>query len=572
MKTIWLTIILLVCLPLLAAENPQAVKIVVDAGKTLGPTIPMWKWFGYDEPNYTTMADGKKLLTQLASFDQHQTHSQSGHIADNAVFIRTHNLLTTGDGIGQRKWGSTNAYTETPDGTPVYNWKIVDGIIDTYIELGLKPVMEIGFMPQALSLQPEPYKHNWSAGGELWTGWAYPPKDYKKWAELVYQWVKHSLGRYGATEVQSWLWEPWNEPNIGYWQGSFKDFTTLYDYTADAVKRACPQCKIGGPHTTNPNAEKAAKFLKDFLAHCSEGINAATGAKGAPLDYIAFHAKGSPTLVDEHIRMNMSPQLEAVKKGFEIVASFEKYKNTPVLIGEFDPEGCAACSIQEHPQYAYRNGLMYPSYTAASQSRLYDLVDEYNINFLGALTWGFEFENERYFDGFRDLATNGVDKPILNLFRMFGLMPKLQRIKLTSSQGNTAAQIIAHGLHAEKSDIDGLASKSDDTIAVLIWNYHDDAILGPAQKIHLLINNVIAKNIQLTHYRIDRNHSNSFEAWKLMGSPQSPNSEQYQTLIEKGSLEAIKKSEIVQVSNNTYENYFILPRHGISLVLIKIMP
>ena len=112
------------------------------------------------------------------------------------VYFRTHNLLNTGDGTPALKWGSTNVYTEDSRGRPVYDWTIVDRIFETYLARGVKPYAQIGFMPQALSVHPEPYQHEWRPGlpyEEIYTGWAYPPKDYAKWGELVYQWVKHCV-------------------------------------------------------------------------------------------------------------------------------------------------------------------------------------------------------------------------------------------------------------------------------------------------------------------------------------------------------------------------------------------
>ena len=107
-------------------------------------------------------------------------------------------------------------------------------------------------MPEALSSHPQPYEHNWSKGGNLWTGWTYPPKDYNKWRELVYQWVKHSVERYGKQEVTTWLWEVWNEPNIGYWSGTFEEYCKLYDYAVDGLKKACPELHDRRPAQHKP--------------------------------------------------------------------------------------------------------------------------------------------------------------------------------------------------------------------------------------------------------------------------------------------------------------------------------
>ncbi|HJX70907.1 MAG TPA: hypothetical protein VJ346_03115 [Bacteroidales bacterium] len=336
------------------------VIIQIDFNKVKGPITPVWAWFGYDEPNYTYMKDGKKLLSEIAE------------LSPVPVYIRTHNLLTSGDGKPALKWGSTNAYIEDENGNPVYNWNIIDSIFNTYIQRGMKPLAEIGFMPAALSVKPEPYKHQWRPGApysDIYTGWAYPPKDYARWAELIYQWVRHSVEKYGQAEVETWYWELWNEPNIGYWQGTAEEYIRLYDYTADAVKRALPTAKIGGPHVTGPSWDVSWEFLKAFLDHVLYGKNHVTGETGAPLDFIGFHAKGSPTLADSVVQMNMGAQLRDISDGFEMVSSYPELKHLPVIIGESDPEGCAACSMRDYPANAYRNGTMYSSYTAASFAR-----------------------------------------------------------------------------------------------------------------------------------------------------------------------------------------------------------
>jgi xylan 1,4-beta-xylosidase len=561
MKIIFLYCILLIAFSTRAQYitpewEEKATSITVDLKAEHGSMRPIYAWFGYDEPNYTYTKNGKKLLSEIA------------RLSPVPVYVRTHNLLTTGDGRAELKWGSTNAYTEDKNGNPVYSWTIIDSIIDTYINFGMKPLMEIGFMPEALSTNPQPYKHTWSVDGQIFTGWTYPPKDYKKWAELVYQWVKHSINRYSLNEVQSWYWELWNEPNIKYWSGTFDEYCKLYDYSADAVKRACPDCIIGGPHTTNPNSATAEKFLRDFLSHCDTGKNYATGKKGAPLDYVGFHAKGNPSLVNGHIRMDMSPQLKAIATGFKVVASFNKFKNLPVIIGECDPEGCAACSMQKQPQNGYRNGTMYSSYTAASYARIYELADHYKINLKGAVTWAFEFEGQHWFDGFRDLATNGADKPVLNIFRMFGLMPST-RLTVTTGNAFTADSIIANGVRSNRSDINGIASRDSHSMAVMIWNYHDDDLASLPAYIELTIKNIPSKKVKLHHYRVDTNHSNSYEAWKKMGSPQEVSTEQFIQLEKAGQLELLSSPTWENIKNDEALIQFPLPRQAVSLITIE---
>ena len=308
--------------PLLLAATADAlasfpVTIEVNASQTERKLKPIWRFFGADEPNYATMKDGRKLLHELGSLD-----------ADH-VLIRAHNLLNTGDGTPAFKWGSTDIYTEDSQGRPVYNWTIVDRIFSTYLENGAKPYVEIGFMPEAMSTHPHPYQHEWRPGfpyDEIFTGWSYPPKDYHKWAELVYQWVRHCVEKFGRQEVEQWYWETWNEANTGYWRGTPEEFYKLNDYAVDAVRRALPTARVGGPDA----AGGGGRWLHNFLEHCLHGTNYATGKIGTPLDFIAFHAKGSPTFVDGHVRMGIAHQLQDIRRGFSVVASFPELKHTQI--------------------------------------------------------------------------------------------------------------------------------------------------------------------------------------------------------------------------------------------------
>jgi xylan 1,4-beta-xylosidase len=538
--------------------HAQSPVIKIDLGKQVGNMDPIWAWFGYDEPNYTYMKDGKKLLSEIAALSPVPVH------------VRAHNLLTTGDGTAALKWGSTNAYTEDANGNPVYNWNIVDSIFDTYVQRGMKPLAEIGFMPEALSTHPEPYQHHFKPGtnyGTIFTGWSYPPNDYKKWSNLVYEWVKHCVQRYGKKEVESWYWELWNEPNIGYWSGTVQEYCKLYDYTADAVKRALPSAKMGGPHSTGPAGAGAANFLKTFLQHCISDTNYATGKIGAPIDYIGFHAKGAPRVVDGHVRMGISNQLKDISRGFEIVDSFAKLKHLPIIIGESDPEGCAACGMATNPENAYRNGTMYSSYTAASFARKYLLADQFKVNFLGAVSWSFEFENQPWFYGYRDLATNGVDKPVLNVFRMFGMM-KGKRVEVNSNRMYPLFSIRDSGVRKQTTDIGAIAAKDNRTATVMVWNYHDDDLQGETESVQLQIKGISSTNIKLLEYRIDKDHSNSYEVWKKMGSPQQPTKEQIAQLEKAGQLEqtAIKNEKVV---NGTLQMNVSLPRQGIVFYKIQ---
>ncbi len=539
-----------------AQEAPQSVSVHVQFDQSEGQFAPVWNYFGYDEPNYTYTANGKKLLSELAA----------ATVAP--VYIRTHNLLTTGDGSASLKWGSTNAYTEDASGRPIYNWVILDHIFDTFREAGVKPLVEIGFMPEALSTHPKPYRHDFPQG-DIYTGWAYPPKDYQKWSELVFQFVHHLRERYGDNEVKTWLWEVWNEPDIGYWQGTAEEYFKLYDFSVEAVLRAFPGARIGGPDSTGPGNDKAAGFLQAFLDHCAHGKNYANGKVGSHLDFISFHPKGSPAWQGDHVQMGISRQLAAIERGFKIVASFPEWKQTPIILGESDPEGCAACSADKNPANLYRNGPLYGTYTVEVLNNILTLQHQEHVNLLGAVTWAFEFENQPYFAGFRELATNGVDKPVLNAFRMLGIMGD-ERLKVTSSGSLPSVDIVHSGVRA-LPDINAIATRKSHEVDVLVWNYHDEDLPFPAASIDLAITGLPtdARRGLLEHFRVDSDHSNAFTAWKEMGSPQSPSPTEYDRLLSAGQLQLLNSPTWVAIEHGHLHLHFDLPRQGLSLVRLS---
>jgi xylan 1,4-beta-xylosidase len=537
--------------PASSGSGPFPVSIRVDATASPGPLKPIWRFFGADEPNYAYMPDGEKLI------------AEQGRLAPGRVFFRAHNLLTTGDGTPSLKWGSTNAYTEDANGNPVYDWRIVDRIVDTYLKHGVRPYVEIGFMPKALSTKPDPYRHAWTPHAKydaIYTGWAYPPADYRKWGELVYEWVRHSVERYGRREVEQWYWETWNEANIGYWQGTPEEFWKLHDYAMDAVRRALPTAKVGGPDA----AGDGRGWMRRFLDHQLRGKNFATGETGTPIDFISFHAKGRPDYVNGHVRMGISAHLATIDEGFRIVASYPELEGKPIVIGESDPEGCAAC---QGPQLRYRNTTMYSSYTAAAFARKQDLAVRRGVNLEGALTWAFEFEDEPYFAGFRALASNGVPLPVFNVFRMFSRLGA-QRIEAASDGARSLDEILTAGVRG-RPDVGVLAGRDARRVTILTWHYHDDDVPGPPADVTMTVEGIGASSARLRHFRIDAEHSNAYTAWLRMGSPATPSPAQYAALERASDLAELQPPSSVAVADGRAAMHFILPRQAVSLVVLE---
>ena len=536
------------------------VAIHVDANQPVGPLPPIWRFFGADEPNYATMPDGRKLLGQLGQLDP-----------ATPTFFRAHSLLSSGDGTPALKWGSTGAYGEDGRGRPIYDWSIVDRIFDTYRASGLHPYVQIGFMPEALSIHPVPYRHHWKPGdnyADIYTGWAYPPKDYTKWEELNYQWARHCLSRYGRAEVDRWWWEVWNEPNIPYWKGTPTEYHRLYDHAVAGVRRALPHARVGGPESTGPREPNAARFLREFLEHCLHGTNYATGRIGSPLDFISFHAKGAPGVTNGHVRMGISSQLKDFDAGFGIVASFPELRKLPIVIGESDPDGCAACSAEVYPQNAYRNGALYASYTAASFARAHELADRHGVNLAGALTWAFEFEGQPWFAGFRALATRGVELPVLNSFRM---MAKLhgQRLRSESTEARRLEDIVRTGVRG-RPEVSVLAARDGRTVAIMVWHYQDEDFAGPDAQITLSVSGMPTNSsVRIHHFRIDGEHSNAFTTWARMGAPKNPTASQVQQLEHAAALAELPVSSTPISADGRLEARFDLPLQGVSLLICE---
>lgn len=536
-------------------KSTDSISIEVHADRPEGPYKPIWNFFGADEPNYIYAPNGKKLLGELAA------------LSPVPVYFRPHNLFTTGNGDGSLKWGSTNVYTERADGTAVYDFAVTDRIFDTLVAAHVRPLVEVGFMPEALSTHPEPYRHTFPKG-EVFTGWTYPPKDWNKWSKLVTAYATHLHERYGA-QVDGWLWEVWNEPDIPYWHGTAEEYDRLYDVTTAAIRGVLPQARVGGPEATGVS-DHSEPFLRQFLEHCAHGKNAATEGTGAPLDFISYHPKGNPKFVDGHVVMSVATQLRAVERGMRVITSFPEWKHTPIILGESDPEGCAAC---KGSQNGYRNGPLYGVSVAEATMRTYELARKYGVTVEGAVTWAFEFENEPAFAGFRELATNGIDKPVLNVFRMMGMLgggpgARAQWLGVEDTGRLPLQDVLAHSVTGDP-DVNAVAVRSGKDINVLLWNYHDADVEAPSVHVKLRLEGLQTGKVTAGEYRMDETHSNAYRVWKEMGSPDTPSAEQLKKLEAAGRLAQSVPSHVVEVHNGQAALELSLPRQAVVLVRLE---
>ncbi len=524
--------------------------VTVDATAAGPPLERVWPFHGYDEINYTTTPEGAALLGALAA----------AHVAP--VHVRSHFLFNTGDGTPAMKWGSTNVYTEDAGGNPIYDWTLTDGILDTITVAGARPFVELGFMPEALSTHPAPYRN--ASTIALNGGCFYPPTDYAKWADLVRAWATHANGRYPDVAA-GWLWELWNEPDSAYWHGTFDEYARLYDHTEAALHAVLPEAPLGGPAVVAP----AGDFLPQFLEHCATGANAVTGAAGTRLDVVTFHAKGGVAVVGDHVQMDLGNQLRLHRAGFRAVAAFPQFAQTPIYITEADPDGCAACSASEIPGGAYRNSTAYGAYEIAMMKHTLDLEAQVGVNLGGVLTWAFTFPGTSYFPGYRALATNGINLPVMSAFELLGRMAGT-RVPLTSSGARTLDDVLANSVRGQP-DVDGMATLDGAMIQVLLWNYHDDIVMAASAPVRLAITvpPSFGSSVRVSHLRVDESHGDAYTVWLAQGMPATPTAEQIAALrAAMDPAPLVPDATVAVAADGIVALDFELPRFGVSLLTI----
>ncbi len=544
-------------------EGCAPVTIRVDAGEWLGPLPHNWNYIGYDECNYTYTPEGQELLAEFAAFQE------------KPYYVRVHHLLCTGNCHGTYKWGSTNAYLEDELGNPRYDWTYVDLILDTILAHGCKPFVELGFMPKDLA-DPARYDTSIDRGLRAYReyGWACPPKDYGRWQELIYRLVRHAVERYGEDEVASWYWELWNEPDIHYWRGTVDQFLRLYDHTAAGVKAALPQARVGGPSVTDPAyGRRSAEYLEAFLAHCTKGTNASTGERGAPLDFVTFHLKGGGYGPDPLHRPQKPPSVRKMLQGAQVaheIIAQHGLAGLECVVSECDPDGWAAGGAWDNAALNFRNTEYYPSFVATAFHKLtaFALERAWDLRFL---SWAFLFVGERCFEGTRAFSTQGIDKPILNLLRMYARLGDRQ-VRLVSSAAKDPLGYADPWGSEEDADVSGLAALAGGKgLQVLVYHHHDDWARTGGREVTVEVEHLPFASGELTlrHYRIDGAHSNAYAEWVRQGRPMYPSASQRQALRTRAGLELVEAPRSLAAADGRVTLQFTLPLHGISLLEIS---
>ena len=484
--------------PWLCAQTPTAETITIDAQ---GPTTPLphfWEeMFGSGRAELTMRDSYRRDLRQVKQITGFQ-------------YVRFHAILHDELGV----------YDEDAQGNPVYNFSYVDQIYDGLLENGVKPYVEISFMPKKLALRPQDLHPFW------YKQVVSPPKDYAKWDALMTAFSQHLVDRYGIDEIASWYFEVWNEPNIDFWSGrpAQQTYFELYDHTARALKAVNPKIRVGGPATAQ------AAWVGDIIAHATQN--------NVPLDFVSTHVYGNDVSQDVFGDHRPIPPHQmvcaAVKKVHEQILASAK-PTIPLIWSEFN-----ATYANESPI----TDSIYMGPWMADTIRQCDGM----VNVMSYWTFSDVFEEQGpvkqpFYGGYGLIAAGGIPKPAFNVFA------------LLHELGDERITIISP---------DALATKRNDgTVVIALWNLVEPGATGPDHTIHLNLRG-ISPTATATIRRVDAQHGDTLSAYDHMGKPKYPTLAQVKQLRQAAEM-GVPESAPMQHDELTVT----VPPSGLAVIEIK---
>jgi len=494
----WLRVVALALLISLPVANAQTATetITVDVNAPSHPFPHFWEeMFG----------SGRAILSLRANY--RQDLREVNRITD-FKYVRFHAIFHDEVGV----------YQEDSKGNPVYNFSYVDQIYDGLLDNGVKPFVELSFMPYQLAsapiLQAFWYKPNVA-----------PPKDWKKWDELITAFVTHLVSRYGIDEVASWYFEVWNEPNLDFWAGNPKQSTywELYDHTARDIKQVSQQLRVGGPATAQ------AAWVSDFIRHCAENR--------VPVDFVSTHVYANDLAKDvfgtnENIRRSVMV-CRAVKKVHEEI-EHSSMPHEPLIWSEFN------ASYKNEPNVT---DSTYMGPWLANTVRQCDGM----VDMMSYWTFSDVFEEQGvvktpFYGGYGLIAEDDIPKPAFNAFEVLHKLGN-QRIEVDSDSAL-------------------LTRTTDGTYVLAVWNYAPPDDGGHPEHVTVTFKN--ANLSKATIWRVDSDHGDSYRAFRQMGEPSFPTRAQIKELRAAGEL---APPEAADVQNDRLS--LDIPAHGLVVMELK---
>ena len=477
-------------------ETPSA--ITIDAHAATHPFPHFWdQMFG----------SGRAVLALRENYldDLKDVHDNIG-----MRYVRFHAIFHDENGV----------YDEDKNGNPVFNWTNVDQIYDGLLARGVRPFVEISFMPYKLASKPaiHPFWYKQNVA---------PPKDYAKWDELVRAFVQHLVDRYGIDEVSQWYFEVWNEPNIDFWAGEPKQATyfELYDHTARDVKGVNQKLRVGGPATA------AAHWIPEFLNHVN--------SEHIPIDFVSTHGYADDTVkdlfgTDEDIPMR-DRVCRAVKKVHDEIGASPS-PSLPLIWSEWNVPSFGDLGARDN------------WYVGPALARDISECDG-QVNLMSWWTFDDVFEeggvkNQPFDNGFGLIAPDRIKKPS---FYDFELLHELGDERIENSADNLL-----------------VTRKKDGSLVVAAWNLVDMDKVTQSEPVTLRLTfKGMSSHAAVTIQRVDEKHGNPLTAYRAMGSPHFPTQEQIKDLNAASALPAPERRKLADGSLE-----LTLPVNGLAVLEI----
>ncbi len=356
----------------------------------------------------------------------------------------------------------------------------------------------------------------------------------------------------------------------------------MYDYTEHAVHEVCKELRVSGPAVTGIFEKGHAQdFFRFFLSHCKEGVNFCTQTKGTRLDFITFHVKGGGFPFDIHAKKAV-PSVESlvhqVKMGLDLILEYG-YQDREIILSEADPDGWAAGGVYDNANMIFRNTEYYASYVASTYEKIDKLCAKYNM-IVRPLAWAFLFPGERCFEGTRTFTTQGIDKAVFNMFKIYGALGD-EKLEFVSDAAEKMEYLNEPDIgmknqssytgEGEETDVSGFAVRGrDGETQIVIYSHNNDRDLKEVNHVTLEISGLVGENEkQISHYRIDGEHSNPYAEWLRQGSPLYPEGEQYAAIKSRDGLEKLTEDGVQRFKNGVLQIEFEMPAHGVSYITIK---
>lgn len=408
-------------------------------------------------------------------------------------------------------------YEEDGAGQPRYNFSYIDQIYDGLLAQGVRPFVELSFMPSKLAVRPQlhPFWYHPTIA---------PPKSYARWDALITAFAQHLVNRYGADEVRQWYFEVWNEPNLDFWGGKPRQssYWQLYDHTARALKAVDPQLRVGGPATAQ------AAWISEFIAH--------TVQAGVPVDFVSSHVYGNddgravlgarePVARNEMVCRAIAKVHDEIKRS--------SLPGLPLIWSEFN------ASYKNEPEVT---DSVYMGPWLADTIRQCDGM----VDLMSYWTFSDVFEEQGvvrkpFYGGYGLIAEDGIPKPAFNAFALL------------------------HRLGPQRFDIDSdsalLTRRADGTWVLALWNYAPPAASGPSRTVTVKLRGIEARSAQV--YRLDSQHGDVGGTYASMHSPTYPTAAQIQTLQTAAEL---PPADTVPIDHESLT--LTLPAYGLALLEI----